>query len=433
MVPQKMIPRVQASSCLLLLTAFFPVAAGGGDEWPDYRGPHHDGHSDATGLPLVWSETRNVAWKTEIHGRAWSSPVVADGEVWLTSATADGHDLYVLCIDAESGEISMDEKLFHVKKPQFAHSFNSYASPSPVIHGDKIFVTFGSPGTACLDRESKKVEWKRTDLVCNHFRGAGSSPLVYEDLLILTMDGSDRQYLIAMDTTTGKTRWTTARSTDFKDIDAGTGKPKRDGDFRKGFSTPIVIEVGGEPQLISPGARAAFAYDPRTGEEIWTVRYPNHSSASRSVFGHGLVFINTGYAKAELLAVRPTGRGDVTDTHIEWRLRKGVPNKPAPLLIGETLYMLNDDGVASCVEAKTGKTVWQERVGGKYSSALVYVDGRIYGFGQDGRTVIFKPGKAFESLGENQLEGGFMASAAIVGKAFFLRTKTHLYRIENGE
>ena len=402
-----------------------------GNGWPDYRGPSHDGHSDAKGLPLQWNDSKNVVWKTRIHGRGWSSPVVADGEVWMTTATPDGKKLSGLCVNAKTGKVSWDNQLFSIPKPQFAHRFNSYASPSPLIDGDKVYLSWGSPGTACVERKTKKVVWKRSDLVCDHFRGAGSSPLIFENLLILTMDGADVQYLIALDKTTGKTIWRTDRSTDFKDLDPN-GKPKRDGDMRKSYATPILIEVAGKPQLLSPGAKSAFAYEPRTGKEIWTVRYENHSSASRTVYGNGLVFINTGYSKAELLAVKPTGKGDVTKSHVAWRMIKGVPNKPSPVLVGEHLYLVTDGGVASCVASKTGKVLWQARVGGEYSSAPVCVDNRIYAFSQEGKVVVFRPNpEKFELLAENKLGDGFMSSPAIAGKAFYLRSKTHLYRIEN--
>jgi outer membrane protein assembly factor BamB len=420
----------RALATCLPLFVLICVATAQDATWPDYRGPRHDGHSSATGLPERWSETENIAWKTPIHGRAWSSPVIADDEIWLTSATEDGTELFVLAVELDSGEIVHDDRLFEIEKPQEIHGFNSYASPSPVIDGPRVHVTFGSPGTACLDRGSKKVLWRRDDLVCNHFRGSGSSPLVHGDLLILTMDGSDLQYLIALDVKTGQTRWRTRRSTDFGDLDEKTGAPIADGDFRKSYATPIVIEVDGRPQLISPGAKAAFAYDPTTGDELWTVRYGNHSSASRTVFGHGLLFINTGYSVPVLLAVDPSGRGDVTETHIRWRLDRRMPKKPSPVLVGDHLFFLNDGGIASCIAALTGEVIWEQRVGGEYSASLIYADGRIFGFSQEGKAVIFEPGAEYVSVGENTLDGGFMSSPAIAGSALIVRSETHLYRIE---
>ena len=412
----------------------FGSHAGAGDSWPDYRGPSHDGHSTATKLPLHWSESENVIWKTPIHGRAWSSPVVTGDQVWLTTATADGRELSVLCVNTASGKVVHDEILFRVPNPQFAHAFNSYASPSPVIDGGFVYFTFGSPGTACIDRSTRKVVWKRTDLVCDHFRGAGSSPFLYEDLIILTMDGADFQYLIALDKRTGNTVWRTDRSTDFGDLEPNTGKPKRGGDFRKGYSTPILVTVAGKDQLISPGARATFAYDPHSGKEIWSVRYANHSSAARSVTGDGLVFLSTGYSKAEILAVRLGGKGDVTDSNIAWSTRKAAPNKPSPIFHDGNLYAVTDGGIASCLNTQTGKVKWQGRLGGEFSAALLFASGNILCFSQEGKAFVFKASpKGFEKLSENQLNNGFMASPAIVKNTFIMRTKTHLYSIEEKE
>lgn len=427
-------PTLEALGPLLLASlAGAQVTPGQGETagwWPDYRGPHHDGHGEPRALPLQWSEQQSVRWKTEIAGRGWSSPVVADGLVWLTTADEEGHELSVLCVDLDSGEITFQRRLFAVEQPQFRHAFNSYASPSPVLDEGRIYVSFGSPGTACLDRATKEVLWERTDLVCDHFRGAGSSPFVFEDLVILTMDGADLQYLIALDKATGETRWRTDRSTDFDDLDEKTGKPAGDGDYRKSYATPIVIEVGGKHQLISPGAKAAFAYDPATGAEIWTVRYGEHSSASRTLFGHGLVFIDTGYSRPTLLAVDPTGAGDVTETHVKWRLNRGVPKKPSAVLVGEHLYLVDDGGVASCVVARTGEPVWQERIGGEYSASLIYAGGHIYAFSEEGSAVVMRPGEELQVVGENLLEEGCLASPAPVGGGLVVRTKTHLYRIE---
>ncbi|MDA0838115.1 MAG: PQQ-binding-like beta-propeller repeat protein [Planctomycetota bacterium] len=403
--------------------------ASASENWPDYRGPSADGHSDAKGLPETWSENKNVKWKTAIHGRGWSSPVIWGKQVWLTTATPDGKELSVLCVDRDNGKILLDKKLFDVAEPQFAHSTNSYASPSPVIAEGRVYVSFGSPGNACLDAKTFEVIWERSDLECNHFRGAGSSPVLFGDLLILTMDGSDRQYLVALDKKTGKTVWRRDRSTDFGDLQ--NGKPMRDGDFRKCYATPIFIEVNGKTQMISPGAKAVWAYDPLTGDEKWQVRYGNHSSASRTLYGHGLLFVNTGYSSAELLAIKPDGTGDVTRTHVAWKLIKGVSNKPSPVLVGDHLYMITDNGgILSCVEAISGNVVWQERIGGAQSASLIYADGRIYTFGEDGRTVAVRPGTSFTKIGESRLEGGFMSSPAAAGSSFYLRTKTHLYRLD---
>jgi len=263
-------------------------------DWPEFRGPWGSGHAAAAGeakprgLPLRWSETRNVRWKTAIPHRGWSTPVVLGGQVWLTTATRDGRDFFAICVDAETGAVRRNDRLFHAADPEpLGNGVNCYASPSPAIEPGRVYIHFGSYGTACLDTATGKVLWQRTDLPCRHYRGPGSSVVLFENLLILTMDGVDRQYLVALDKASGRTVWKTSRSTVWRDLDAN-GQPKRDGDFRKAFSTPLVIDVGGTPQMVSPGSMCAFAYDPRTGEELWKVRHTAHTSVLRPVFGQGL-------------------------------------------------------------------------------------------------------------------------------------------------
>jgi len=402
-----------------------------GWQWPEFRGADGSGKATATGLPLTWSETEHVRWKTAVHGRAWSSPVVLDNQIWVTTATEDGKQLFALALDQASGKVIRDLKLFDVATPQYVHPFNTYASPTPVIEPGRVYVTFGAPGTAAIDTATGKVVWERRDLECNHYRGAGSSPIIFGDLLILHYDGSDLQYVVALDKRTGKTVWKTKRSIDFDDL-GPDGKPQAEGDMRKAFATPQIITVDGAPLLISMGAKATYAYDPLTGKERWRVEErTNHSASTRPVVGFGLVFLPTGFPKGELLAVRPDGHGDVTATHVAWRLTRGVPNKPSVLLVGDLLFMTTDAGVASAVEAKTGAVVWTGRIGGTHSASPVAADGRVYFFSEDGKTIVVEAGRTFKVLAENHLGDGFMASPAIAGKAFILRSRTHLYRIES--
>ena len=414
------------TALVLLPGAAVPVHA----QWPQFRGPDGMGTSTSRDLPLTWNEGKNVRWKTAIHGRAWSSPVVLDSQVWVTTATDDGSDLFALALDRDTGKILYDLKLFHVAHPQDAHPFNSYASPTPVIEPGRVYVTFGSPGTAAIDTGTAKVVWARRDLECNHFRGAGSSPILFRDLLIMHFDGSDRQYVVALDKKTGHTVWRTDRSVDFQDL-GPDGKPRADGDFRKAFATPHVVMVGGEPVLVSLGSKATYGYDPLTGKELWRIEEPSSFSAStRPVTGHGLVFYPTGFNTGQLLAVRLDGRGDVTRTHVAWRVTRGVPQKPSVLLMDDLLFMIGDGGIATCLEAKTGELVWKARVGETYSASPVSADGRIYFFSEDGKTTVIQARREFKVLAENHLDEGFMASPAIAGRAMFLRTRTHLYRIE---
>jgi outer membrane protein assembly factor BamB len=411
------------------LATFAALLAGCGGafaetRWTEFRGPSGTGHSDSTGLPREWSEGKNVAWKTAIHGRGWSSPVVLGTQVWLTTATADGKEMSVLALGRDDGKVLFDQKVFAVAEPQDTRQYNSYASPTPVLEEGRVYVHFGSYGTAALDTATGKVLWTRRDLPCNHWRGPGSSPILYKDLLIVHLDGYDVQYVVALDKKTGKTVWKADRTHDF-----GTN----DGDQKKGFATPVVIEASGKAQLISPAAKAVVSLDPLTGRELWRVRYPQHSAAARPLFAHGLVYVDTGYGKADILAIRPDGRGDVTDTHVAWKSTRGVGAKPSPILVGDLVYAVSDSGgVVTCLDAKTGAEIWQQRVGGGgHSASPLYADGAIYFFAEDGSAVAMAPGRAYRELGRGALgEKGVMATPAIAGKAVFLRTESHLYRLE---
>lgn len=399
-------------------------------QWPQFRGPDGNGVTAATGLPLRWSETENVRWKTPIHGKGWSSPIVLADRLWMTTATPDGRELFVVAVDKASGKVLLDQKLFDVPNPQFAHAFNSYASPTPVAEPGRVYVTFGSPGTAALDAASGKVLWTRRDLECNHFRGAGSSPILFRDLLVMHFDGSDVQYIVALDKRTGRTVWKTPRSIDFEDVE--NGKVKADGDFRKAFSTPQIVTVGGRPVLISPGSKATYAYDPVTGTELWrVVDRSSFSASNRPVAGNGLVYYTTGWDRGVVTAVRPDGSGDVSASHVAWRSPRGAPQKPSLLLLGDLLFMVNDAGIVTCLDARTGDEVWHARVPDSYSASPLAAEGRIYFFNEDGKTTVIEAGRTFKVLAESTLDAGFMASAAVDGRALYLRTKSALYRIEN--
>jgi outer membrane protein assembly factor BamB len=406
-------------------------------DWPEFRGPWGNGHVSApgdtqpVGLPLHWSETENVSWKTPIPNRGWSTPVVLDGQVWLTAATIDGHDFFAIGLEAGTGQILFNEKLFHCDNPEpLGNNVNAYATPSPVIEPGRVYVHFGSYGTACLDTRTGKVLWDRQDLRCRHYRGPSSSPILFRDMLILTFDGVDLQYLVALDKKTGRTIWKTNRSVAWNDENV-PGQMAREGDLRKAHSTPLIAEVAGGFQLLSAGAKAAYGYDPLTGRELWKVRYPAWSAAPRPLSDHGLGFFVTGHGQTELIAVRLDGQGDVTDSHIAWKVDTLVPRTASPILVTDLLYMVSDDGVVTCLESASGKQVWHARIGGTYAASPIYGDNRIYFFSQQGKTTVIQPGTSFHVLATNSLPNGFMASPSVSGKALFLRTKTDLYRIEN--
>ena len=390
------------------------------------------GNAGLIGLPLHWSETNNVKWKTEIPLHGISTPVVMGGQVWLTTATEDGHDFYAIRVDAETGKVSLNEKVFHSDNPESlgnGASMNSYATPSAVLDPGRVYVHFGSFGTACLDTSTGKILWKRDDLRCRHYRGPSSSPVSFEDLLILTFDGADVQYHVALDKKTGQTIWKTNRSVEWNDENV-PGPMAKDGDLRKAHSTPLIVSADGKPQMLSAGAKAAYGYDPRTGRELWKVQYNDWSVAPMPLFERGLAYFVTGLTKKELWAVKTGGEGDVTDTHVAWKLKTHVGKYASPILVDGLIYTAAEENSISCVNAATGETVWTERVGGKFAASPIYADGRLYFFDQQGTTLVLKPGRALEILATNRLAGGFMASPAVSGKAFFLRTKTHLYRIE---
>jgi len=405
---------------VLLLSFAVPTVAE--EPWPQFLGMAANGSSQQADVPLTWSETNHVRWKRAIHDYGHSSPVVWGNQIWLTTASEDGKQLDAVCVDRDSGKIVHDIRVFDVEKPQHINELNTYASPTPVVEEDRVYVHFGTYGTACLDTASGKIVWSRRDLHCNHLMGPGSSPFVYKNLVVLHFDGADVQYVVALDKNTGETAWKTDRSTDFANAES---------DRRKAYSTPIAIDVGG-PQLISCGAFAAYAYVPETGKEIWKVCYPGgYSNVCRPLYGQGLLFLDTGFDSPEVWAVRPEGHGDITQSHVVWKHKeKNMPKKPSIVLVGELLYLVNDTGIATCLEAKTGKKVWQERIRGAYSASPLATPGRIYFFDQDGKTTVIAPQRKLNVLAINKLDEGFMASPAVSGKALILRTKSHLYRIE---
>ncbi len=401
-----------------------PILAA--ENWPQFRGSDQ-GRSDAKNLPIKWSESQNIKWQTPVHGKAWSSPVVLGDQIWMTSATEDGRELFGVCLDRNTGKIVFDLKLFDVAVPQFAHKFNSYGSPSPVIEPGRVYITFGSPGTACLDTKTGQKIWERTDFVCNHFRGAGSSPVMFNDLLLMHFDGSDFQFVVGLNKFNGQTVWKTPRSVDYKDQDS-SGKPQADGDFRKAFSTPVIADFGNGPVMLSLGSKALYGYEPQSGHELWRVENRNcHSGSSTPVWAKGMIYACMGFAKGELWAIRPGGSGVVSDSHVVWKAKKNVPCKPSVLLIGDLIFMIDDNGIASCIDARSGEDVWRQRVGGNYSAAPLYADGKIYFFSEEGKTTVIEAGREYKVLAESQLGDGFMATPAIVDGGIILRSRTKVY------
>ncbi len=435
---------ISARLIVVLFALAGSTAVTAAESWPDFRGPNQDGQAGDAKLPDSWSESENVTWKTETPLLGLSSPIVLDNQVWLTTATEEGHKFYALCYDATTGKLTTEVKLFESDDPQSMGNGakdNSYATSSAVIEPGRVYVHYGHFGTACLDTETKKVIWKRDDLKCWHYRGASSSPVLFEDLLILTFDGADLQYVIGLDKKTGETVWKTDRSAEWNDEHIDKQMVK-EGDWRKAHSTPLIVEIDGKPVMCSTGAKAAYAYDPQTGEELWRVNHDAYSATPRPIYHDGSFIIVTGFSRgAEMMSVKAGGRGVVNDTRINWRFDTSFPKYSSPILVDGLLYYAMDDSFLVCVDPKTGEYVWKGRAGGKYRACPIYADGKIYFFSLEGNTTVIEPGREFKVLGTNSLATdaplddprrgpGFMASPAVVGEAMFLRTRYHLYRIE---
>jgi outer membrane protein assembly factor BamB len=401
----------------ILMLALSAVCARA-EDWPQFRGPSGQGHSGDVGLPLEWSEARNIAWKVPV-GEGWSSPVVAGGRVWLTTVaeSREGRrvvaSLRAVALEAGTGREVVNVEVFRLENPGNINEKNSRASPTPIVDGDRVYVHFGADGTAALSKDGRILWTTRLRYESQH--GNGGSPVLYQDLLIVNCDGwGEEAYVIALDTSTGKTRWKTSRR-----------RP-----WSHAYSTPLVIRVGDEDQLISIGAYRTTAYEPLTGREIWRVNYAEgFSNVPRPVYGGGLVYIATGFQVPSLMAVRVDGRGDVTRTHVAWTLARGAPYTPSPLLVGDELYYLSDTGVLSCVDAKTGEMRFQQRLAGNFSASPVFADGRIYVLSEEGVTTVFAPGRQFKVLATNRLDGRTLASMAIADGAIFVRSSTSVYRI----
>jgi len=422
------------ASCLL--------AMGADASWPQFRGPEGQGHAEATDLPATWSEKENVVWKTPLSAAGWSSPVIEGDQLWMTAATvslssdedkekrladntgsqplvvADTLTMRAICIDRNTGKVLHDVELMTTKDPQPVHTLNSFASPTPVLSDGRLYCHFGTYGTACLDTQSQKVLWKNQDLHIKHENGPGSSPVLRDGLLFVHFDGSDQQYVAAFNAKTGAVAWRTDRS----------GEMNSNPQLKKAYGTPLVVKIDGREQLVSPGADWLYSYDLKSGKELWKLNYGvlGFSIVPRPVVANGMIYMCTSYMKSQLLAVRYQG---VKQPEIAWRFERQVSQKPSPLVVGGELYLAGDRGIATCLDAKTGEELWSERLGGNFSASPLYADGKIYLSNHEGATFVIKPGRTFEKLAENQLDGQIMASLAAVGDSIYLRTDKAIYCI----
>jgi len=393
------------------------------ESWPQFRGPDQ-GRSAAKGLPLKWSETEHVKWKTALPGQGWSSPVVAGSQIWMTAALDDGKSLHALCCDFASGKLLINVEVFRNEVVPPKHDRNSYASPTPILEGDRVYVDFGEMGIACLATKDGSKLWENRELKVDHQNGPGGSAVLFKDKLLVACDGADKQYGAALDRNTGQLAWKTMRS----GLANLYGQPA---DHYKAYGTPVVFNIDGRPQSLTCAADRLYSYDPETGQELWCVDYKGFSNVPTPVFDGKQIYVCTGFPRPELWAIKTGGlQGNVTSTHVVWKQKTGAPDQPTPVVVGERLYMVSSAGVASCVNTTTGDIVWKERVGPDFAASPLFADGRIYFFDTFNKCKVVVHGDTFKVLWKNELADGCFATPAIVGKALIVRTKTALYRIE---
>ncbi|MFO0863687.1 MAG: PQQ-binding-like beta-propeller repeat protein [Gemmataceae bacterium] len=417
--------------CVALVAVFFLLSSAliaaepsGPSTWPQFRGPTGQGIVEGK-LPTTWAEGKNVAWKTPIPGKGWSSPVIGGGHAWLTTAVSEkgGSLSYrILGIDLQTGDVKHNVELFASPKGPTLHARNTAASPTPVIIGDHVIASFGGDGIGCIHAKSGELLWKNSDLKVNYLTGPASSPAPYKDMVIIPCDGADAQFAVALEAATGKQRWKTERPI------AATRKSL---DERRAFSSPLIITVGKQDQVVMPGSHCVYSYDPNSGEELWRVRYTGFSNVPRPVFADGLVFVTSGFANHEMMAIRPDGKGDVTDTHVVWKQKKAIPNIPSPVVVGDRMYLIGDKGVLSCLDLKTGAQKWTERISGSFSASPLVTGNTIYLFSDEGFAVVFEAGDAFKQMARNELTGRIQATPAVVDGSLILRTDANLYRINS--
>lgn len=394
------------------------------EQWSQFRGHYGNGIIKSTSAPINWSDDTNIDWKTPIHDRGWSSPVIWNDQIWMTTATKEGNKMYAICVNKLSGKIEHDIHVFDVKSPQAITNENTYASPTPVVEEGRVYVHFGTYGTACISTKDGQILWKRRDLNCDHEIGAGpaSSPFIYNNFLIFNVDGRDVQYVIALNKETGETAWKTNRSVDFSDVQVNQ---------RKAYGTPFIIPRGNSNQMVSIGAKGVYSYDPENGKELWKAEHRGWSIAPRPVYGEGLVFTMIDRDRPEMWAIKPNGSGDITETHIEWKETKRMPPRASPIIIKGLLFVVDRNGYISCIEAKTGKSIWQKRMKGRFSASPILANNLIYFFNEDTVCTIIKPTRELEIVAENKLSSDkLMATPAFDENSIYIRTENNLYRIK---
>ncbi|TWT49368.1 Outer membrane protein assembly factor BamB precursor [Rubripirellula amarantea] len=397
----------------LISLALFSVCHA--EPWPQFRGPHGNGIAAHSVLPAKLDQS-TVKWETAIPGKGWSSPVVWDKLIWLTTAAEDGTTMSVIAVDRSTGKVVRDILLLENEEPRFCHPTNSYASCTPVVTSDRVYVHFGSYLTACLDSTTGKELWRRTDVECDHFRGPASSPILHDGKLIVAFDGVDQQFVVAFDAETGETVWQTDRQ-----IDYGTDE----GDWMKAYGTAHAITINGQPQVISPSASAAIAYEPKSGRPLWSIQYGGMNASARPIYSDGLLFLINGMGN--MVAAQPGEDGLFSGDRIAWSAKTAVAKKASPIIHNGILYMNSDDGIISARTAATGEILWRKRVGREFAASPVMAGQYIYFFGGGGDIITIKPGSNEEPIAQTNLGDGFMASPAVVDNEIILRSRTKLY------
>lgn len=394
------------------------------ENWPCFRGPTRQGISHEKGVPLKWSATSNIVWKTPIPGEGWSSPIVFDDRIYVTTATDEGVSYRLLCLDQRTGDVLWNKKVLQ-QKAEHKQRFNSYASSTPATNGQKVYAV-ACDGSIAAFSINGTVAWTNRDH--EHFseHGLAVSPILYEDLLIVTFDGSssgsdrklgwqkpwDKAVIVALDKNTGKVRW----------------KGKR-GLSRIAHVTPQILSENGQELLISAAGDVIQGFNLTTGQRIWTASSPGEGVVPSVVIGDGLVFTASGFGDSAIRVVRTGGRGDVTDTHIVWSSTKDVPKVPSMLYVKPYLFLVTETGVAKCLKAATGEEIWKERLRGKHSASPIWAEGRIYFLSENGKTTVIEAGPEFKVLAENDLKEKCCASPAVSNKQIFIRSEHNLFCI----
>jgi outer membrane protein assembly factor BamB len=399
------------------------------DNWTHFRGSNMNGHAAVKTAPLHWNDSTNVEWKVPVKGLGWSSPVVFGNQIWITSAAKDGKEFYTLCFDLKTGKLIDEKTIFTAEDPQRIHGTNSYATPTPCIEEGFVYVNYGHFGTACINTNNFEVVWKREDMPCDHMQGPASSLILHKNMLIVHLEGTKDPYVAALDKKTGKTIWKSVRPAEIYD--------PLEPVFRKSYQTPIVIEADGKELLISNSAFLCFAHDVNTGEVIWTIEYGYDSTVSQPLYWDGMVYVNSGWIFLDnqpyftrQYAVDPTGKGDVTKTHVKWMYEDEVPQIPTPVIVDGRMYMVHDRGMATCIDAKTAKVIWKQELKGNFNSSPVYAGGNIYFFNVKGDCTIIKPGDSFQLVAENSISETVKAVPVFINDKMVLKTEKHLYLIK---